>query len=197
MIGNDIVDLGPYNSNPRSSNPRFLKKVLTLKEWNQRPLGCTPEQYLWCLWSAKESIYKIIRRTSKTPFKPKQIDCNPACISAVGKAWTLSFTIHFQSSTFYSKSYVSPTHIHTIACDSPKNLEKAIFSTFPIQTTRAQSQSSWVRQKLLERLYLEDYPIPKSPHFKKDAYGVPFLQDHPILFSLSHHERWGAFAFLP
>ena len=75
--GNDIIDLGAINQK-RSGDRKFYSKILSVTEQSLYPraeyTSLTWEQYVWLLWSIKESAYKYLKRAlPDLVFSPKKI----------------------------------------------------------------------------------------------------------------------------
>ena len=69
MLGNDVVDLAHAEARPGGVSARFDGRVFSdversLVEATDEPGGATGRIWRWRLWSAKESAYKAMRKTS-------------------------------------------------------------------------------------------------------------------------------------
>jgi phosphopantetheinyl transferase (holo-ACP synthase) len=63
MIGNDVVDLDDEEAQPHALHPRFDERVFGTVELEGIRTGGDPHRMRWVLWAAKESAYKLLRRT--------------------------------------------------------------------------------------------------------------------------------------
>ncbi|GAB5552655.1 MAG: hypothetical protein Sapg2KO_22460 [Saprospiraceae bacterium] len=199
MIGNDIIDLAAV----RERSPRhwecYRAKVMTISE--QKTLACRrlhlrqtgrsksselltqhPENNLdiWFAWAVKESVYKLeFQMDQERYFAPKQIqilEFDPINQQgrAQGKLATYPFEIHFIEGFIHAlvwspeRSKPSYQHLHLDALPLDQHLEEILKKQFPNQ-----------------QLHYKRWPFPQ------------FIIDHEttIPVSMSHHGRWGAFAF--
>jgi len=62
LVGNDIVDLGLPQTRHKALDARFIERVFAPEERAVLSASCTPERTLWCLWSAKEAAYKVVKK---------------------------------------------------------------------------------------------------------------------------------------
>ncbi|OUR97902.1 hypothetical protein A9Q84_06815 [Halobacteriovorax marinus] len=62
LVGNDLIDLLEPEIKKKSKNERFIKRVLTAEEYTLLKAQSDPDIFLWTLWSAKESAYKILKK---------------------------------------------------------------------------------------------------------------------------------------
>ena len=63
-IGNDVVDLISPENRQKSTDSRYLKKILTDTEIEQVRCSDNPDATLWSIWACKEAAYKVIRKQS-------------------------------------------------------------------------------------------------------------------------------------
>lgn len=72
-IGNDIVDLTSQPNGQKSTDSRFLRKILTDTEIEQVRSSGDPDAALWSFWACKEAAYKVIQKqTSGAAFVPRR-----------------------------------------------------------------------------------------------------------------------------
>jgi phosphopantetheinyl transferase (holo-ACP synthase) len=62
-IGNDIVCLTTPTAATKHLDLRFIQRVFTTKE---QLAAIQSSRVLWCLWAAKESVFKIVHKASPT-----------------------------------------------------------------------------------------------------------------------------------
>lgn len=69
LIGNDVVDLTLKQTQNKVDDPRFVNRVCAAEERAILAQSNDPNRTLWCLWSAKETAFKIVlKRWPKTKF---------------------------------------------------------------------------------------------------------------------------------
>ena len=66
-VGNDIVDLGNRRTEGRSSDERFVRRVLDADEQETVRASRDADLELWCHWAAKEAGYKAISKLVGEP----------------------------------------------------------------------------------------------------------------------------------
>lgn len=108
ILGNDIVDL-EANRNDLVTNTRFHERIFTSNEQEMIFSSSQPNITIWKLWSAKESVYKVL--------------------SKIDYSFTLNFKIleinleesicRFNSIICYLRWDITNTYIHCVARTSP------------------------------------------------------------------------------
>jgi phosphopantetheinyl transferase (holo-ACP synthase) len=206
-LGNDLIDLKLTDA-ARTQSPRFYSKILADTELQlyQSKFAAFPlQQFVWLLWSIKESAYKALQRYQPdlvfTPVKMAVVSLmppiNPHQPAFENKTTSMGFNdavcfksiIHFNSQTLYARSVIYGDElIHTVACadDDFRNIHWGIRR---VMETGPAGQSLTVREFLLAEL------SSLFPAFKlaveKSLSGYPFItsdgvaMDLPV--SLSHH----------
>ena len=72
-IGNDVVDLTSPANVQKSTDLRFLKKILTDTEIEQVRCSGKSDAALWSFWACKEAAYKVIKKqTDDAAFVPRR-----------------------------------------------------------------------------------------------------------------------------
>ena len=120
MLGNDIVDLdlAKIQSNWRRKN--YLDKIFTAEEQLLITSAKNPDEMVWLLWSMKESAYKIHnRKTGIRNFAPKSLNCK-----VYASASEIKGTISIDHNTYFTKSDIQLSYIHTIATPIYSKLEE-------------------------------------------------------------------------
>ncbi len=75
MIGNDVVDLGDPEVDPRARHPRFDRRVYSRNEREAIRCSGAPERLRWMLWAAKEAAYKVARKADpRAIFSPRRFE---------------------------------------------------------------------------------------------------------------------------
>lgn len=73
LIGNDVVDLTLPNTRNKGDDQRFIDRVCAPVEQELLSQSDNATLTLWCLWSAKETAYKIVlKRDVNTLFAKKK-----------------------------------------------------------------------------------------------------------------------------
>jgi holo-[acyl-carrier protein] synthase len=79
MIGNDVVDLGEDEAREGAQHPRFDARVFADDELAMLGASSDPNRLRWLLWAAKESAYKLLRRTlPDLGFSPRAFAVRPS-----------------------------------------------------------------------------------------------------------------------
>ncbi|MEX2048061.1 MAG: 4'-phosphopantetheinyl transferase superfamily protein [Gemmatimonadota bacterium] len=67
VVGNDVVDLAQPRTQGRSSDERFIARVLAPAEAGAVRRSADPDLELWCRWAAKEAGYKVVSKLIGAP----------------------------------------------------------------------------------------------------------------------------------
>lgn len=67
VVGNDVVDLTQPRTLGRSSDERFVARVLAPAEQEALRRAEDPDLELWCRWAAKEAGYKVVSKLLGAP----------------------------------------------------------------------------------------------------------------------------------
>jgi len=214
--GNDIVSLNAIDID-RTKQPRFYSKILCGSEkalYKELEPDLIPfENYVWLLWSIKESAYKYLRRTqpglvfSPTKFVVKQLqipfgyaittfDVKEIEGSGFDSKAVFKSKIAFGTDTLYSRSLMYRELIVSVV-NGDENFENTYWGVKLIDNSDAEYQSNTVRAFLVDRLnkifHLDGITIGKSPH------GFPIVlngnEEIGIAVSLSHHDQLVAYSF--
>lgn len=79
MTGNDVVDLDDEETRASTLHPRFDERVFEAAELASLRASSDPHRLRWLLWAAKESAYKLLRRTlPDLPFSPRRFVTRPS-----------------------------------------------------------------------------------------------------------------------
>jgi phosphopantetheinyl transferase (holo-ACP synthase) len=214
--GNDIVSLNAINKT-RTNQPGFYSKILADAERvlyrELEPAGISFENFVWLLWSIKESAYKYLQRnTPGLVFSPTRfvvqrieppfgyattnIESSETEGTGFGNRPVLKSVITFGSDTLYSKSFIYRELIVSVV-NVNDDFGKTNWGVKFISSADPAYQSKAVRLFLLGRLnkllQLDGLTIDKSPD------GIPIVLNHDerieIPVSLSHHDQWVAYSF--
>jgi phosphopantetheine--protein transferase-like protein len=213
--GNDIVALASV-SRDRTVQPNFYSKIISpleQKVYNQSSLPGMPfENFVWLLWSIKESVYKYLQRIfPDLVFSPTKIIVQDIKVvhDEVGNSFECNIAnsgfryefytgkIVYGSNVLFFRSKISNEWIASIVDEDP-NFEKVWWGVQSIEGVDYEHQSASVREFVLQRLaslLTGDLTIEKSemgiPVVKKKSEAL----DLPV--SLAHHGRFIAYAFSP
>jgi phosphopantetheinyl transferase (holo-ACP synthase) len=180
LLGNDIVDrlLAARESNWRRKG--YLNKLFSFEE--QLLISNAPDQelLLWILWSMKESVYKIINRsTGIREYAPGRFNCSSLLVTNLAATGE----VLYQGSAFKTRSDIQRDLIHTLAVPAEHN-----FSAIQVHLQHHTDN------------YLPDFNQANLLYsLRKKTDGIPEItqlssrQKHPV--SISHHGRYLAIAY--
>ena len=157
----------------RSTDLRFLKKILTDTEMTQ-VRGCEdPDALLWSIWACKEAAYKVLKKRAgdaafiprrwSVCFRPplpvaggqgiKQTDSFPEDRTPAG--FFTGNVITDEKNIFPFRLFSSPSWIHSLAADSFEILHKAAWRIETLPDEQSQQKvdpSSFGRSCLIRDL---------------------------------------------
>lgn len=206
LVGNDLIDLCEPEIKKKSKNERFIRRVLSDNEYIEIKKQKSPDIFLWSLWSAKESAYKILKKIipdlvfSHSKFKVEKTDKDSGIVKYANYIIPVKW--------FYKKAW-----IHCIATYSenkvdPKCLEWDVVETSQIETNQCftgeeeasiySTESKAVRElakETLSRNSLDDVEIIRFPQGVR--FGPPEIwkDGGPLLdwdISMSHDGRFSS-----
>lgn len=218
--GNDIIALKAVDKQ-RMNHIRFYSKILSDSEqaiYYRRELTEMPfENFVWLLWSVKESVYKYLKR--KAPglvFSPTKIiiqRIDPPYGRPVtkfeGTQWESSNTgsceefykgiALFESRIFYFRSKIHAELISTVVNDD-ENFENIWWGIKLIDHPGYNNQSIAVRAFVLNKLNFLFSGDKDNLHIEKSPLGYPIVlkgaEEMKIPVSLAHHDHFIAYSFL-
>ncbi len=215
--GNDIISL-KFTNPERTKHERFYSKILSSSEhglYYETAYEVIPfENFVWLLWSVKESVYKYLKRNiPDLVFSPRKIIIQTIDfpkVRAVTKFETVQYEsvfsceeefynckVHFETETFYSCSKIYNELIYSVANDNPK-FENIWWGIKFIRDADYASQSKEVRSFALNKLN-SVFPYDHLQIIKRAA-GYPVLlkeakqMDIPVSFA--HHDHYVAYSFV-
>lgn len=196
MIGNDIIDLNCARRMSKIHHPNWKEKVLTTQEKKQIMAYPSIESGLWSFWALKESAYKIFfKKTGQRLFIPKKFRCTLAQIQSN----QIHALIDSPIGPCYGRVQLFPDHIIALASTQKSFLSTTIWQKIAFQRTAHAHQSHDIRAGLIQCLHLEwNFPIKDLSIQSPSRFPQVFFKNKvlPVDVSLSHHHKWGAFAFL-
>lgn len=212
--GNDIVALRSIDKQ-RTRQFRFYSKILSSSEqtlYHQPRLADMPfENYVWLLWSVKESVYKYLKRSiPDLIFSPTKIcipdfriptvtltndfECSQWKTTGYCEAF-YSGKVIYGSNVFYFRSQINEDWIATVVNDD-EDFENVCWGIQSIDDSSYYYQSKAARTLLLNKLnnfFSGDLEVKKHP------VGYPIIlkdmQDLHIPVSLSHDGCFIAYSF--
>jgi len=186
--GNDIVALQAVDVQ-RTQLPAFYSKFITPTELSlHKPDEITLVNFVWLLWSAKESAYKYLKR-----YNPELVFAPIKLVVQQLKASDNSY-----------RNYIGEVSDGNVVLPFITTLNKDYIATIidqgdvswnvkQIDATDHKSQSQAVRDLLLDDLKMPDVSIQKHPN------GYPVLikngQKLDIAVSFAHHARYVSYSF--
>ena len=209
--GNDIVALKAINI-ARAKQQNFYRKIITDAEealYDEQFSDKIPfEQFVWLLWTIKESVYKYLQRINQgLVFSPTRIvigqieQPNYNYMSIFESRGFNEESVYkgiakFGPHTLYSRSIVTEDFIFSVV-NHINSFEQVMWGIKPIDSSDPDQQSKAVRaftiamlKSLLPGAELE---IGKSVH------GYPILLKNgietPVPISLAHHDHFVAYSF--
>ncbi|GAA4083634.1 4'-phosphopantetheinyl transferase superfamily protein [Mucilaginibacter panaciglaebae] len=192
--GNDIVVLQAVDAQ-RTQSPAFYSKFISPKELAlYKPDELSLVNFVWMLWSAKESAYKYLKRN------------NPELIFAPAKMTVQQLRIFtpLKTDTNAHNQYKGELQTNDIALPFLSvTTDQFIATTIDqgdvrwavkqIETSDYESQSKAVRSFLLDDLKMSGVTIEKHPA------GYPVLlkdgKDLGIAVSFAHHDRYISYCY--
>lgn len=214
--GNDIVALNAINIT-RTKRQKFYSKILSPeeKELYGQPgfTGIPFENFVWLLWSIKESAYKYLKRHSPglvfIPVKfivtellipPAYSTTNFNGTQAEGSGFAgvpvLKGKLETGAETIYSNSLIYHECIHSVV-NSDDNFENINWGIKLTDSVDANRQSAEVRFFLIDRLKKRLNVTALT--MDKNLMGIPIvLKDGEEItspVSLSHHGQFVGYAF--
>ena len=214
--GNDIVSLNAVNI-ARTTQPRFFSKILSDTEkalFNTPQLSAIPfENFVWLLWSLKESAYKYLQRTtSDLVFLPTKIIVSQVEVpfGYAAKNFELpeeegtSFenmnvfkaVITFDNDILYSRSLLYKELIFSVV-NGDDNFENTCWGIKVIDNSNHDHQSIAVREFLVNKL--NNLLKVDNITFSKSSTGFPIVlkgtEPIAIPVSLAHHDCFVAYSF--
>lgn len=200
-IGNDIVAMDAIDAG-RTKLPVFYSKILSpaeLEMYSKKDLPPLPfEQFVWLLWSIKESVYKCVKRQNPDlTFSPKKIIVT-RLDRPVGPSAAYHSLVYFNSTPVYARSLVSNKFISTLATNDPAEFDNVCWEVREIGQTDPESQSKDVRSFVLDRL--QHFFPGDNLLIKKAEAGYPILVRNSTMtnlpISFSHHHDLVFYSFI-
>ena len=209
----------------KSTDLRFLKKILTDTEIERVRCASEPEAALWSFWACKEAAYKVMKKqTGDAAFMPRRWSVCFRCSQPAAYRDVLHPVNQAQNQnlTAITAGYVassgrddipflllsSPSYVHSLAADQIDSLDKVLWrvAVMPGEwDKRCAEPSAYVRSCLLDALsgFLQAkqarIKIFRAPRERGELEPPAVYLDGiktPIDISMSHDGRFVAYAFL-
>lgn len=212
--GNDIVALRAINI-ARTKQPNFYSKILSVREkdlYDQQLSDKIPfENFVWLLWSVKESAYKFLHRiTPDYVFSPTrtivsslELPANLVLTEFDGQAEGCGFDegiaykgiVSINDQKLHSSSLIGDDFALSVVSDT-NDFADICWGVQNIASSESAHQSTAVREFLMKKLNRlfpgDDISIDKNTH------GVPVLiknnVEMPHVISLAHHDHYVAYS---
>ncbi len=226
LIGNDVVDLTSPANVQKSTDLRFLKKILTDTEIGQVRCASQPEASLWSFWACKEAAYKVMKKqTGDAAFMPRRwsVCFRPPALSAdAGGPLTAGMPTENRNALLMMAGHVavpgieeipfflfpSASYVHCLAADRSAFLDKAVWRVVALPDDCKEEEmdpSAFVRSGLTASLstvlHADEARIKifRAPRGRGELEPPAVYLDGiktPIDISMSHDGRFAAYAFL-
>jgi phosphopantetheinyl transferase (holo-ACP synthase) len=204
-IGNDVVDWKHPANAKKSSNFRYLKKILTDVEIEFIHDAENPDRALWSLWACKETAYKVISKSY-------------AGLFFLPRHWSVQLNWHDNAliegeviipgvNTVFVRLYCPEGCVHCVGSDNLLDLDDIIWSIDPVLKSASDENvdpSLFVRECLSRRLAsiyqlnLGEMEIRRAKKGRELQPPQLYYENKktPFDISLSHDGQFVAYAFL-
>jgi len=220
LAGNDIVDLSHHSTHEKWRDHRFVARVCSADEQQCIQSASDPNLTLWKIWSAKETLFKIVSKLQTPPvFSHKKFIITLLDGNRMAHATYHDCTIEVQfivkNNVLHAGAVSSTTgapssmHYHMALAPLPPNLPEDMEKLDDFTEWERESLHKWesvvVRRQLKEELRqrlgvkLSDLQIirPQVSHKSCPPYVVLHGARIPnIDISLSHHGKWVGWALV-
>lgn len=216
-VGNDIVDLKTPEAMGKSSDIRFVQRILNPDEQKAVLSSDHADRFLWAFWAAKECAYKAVSKSFPE-------------VSSAPRRYSVGFEVGFEVGLDSEKvsgvlsGIVNTPHgivpvrvdfhedyVHCIGIDQcSDDLEKIVFGLKEIEPDKqpgsyslSEHESIMVRRLAKERIVSLFGREPDDIHIRRNktsnGQGPPTVyyrgKKDNIDISLSHDGRFAAYAF--
>lgn len=211
-IGNDIVDLMIQRREQKSTDLRFLKKILTDTEIDEVRNSRDPEAALWSFWTGKEAAYKVMRKkNSAAAFVPRRFAVRYSISRNVFSDFQFPHSdyqdgevVISDTDTVYIRLFTFSTCVHCLAADVPEAMNKIVSGIDRITNQGDDDLSDFVRQNLVRCLAANlNLPVRDMQIIRRKQGGEP---GEPLLYiagvassidlSISHDGCLAAYAYM-
>ena len=198
FIGNDIIALNDPANRRSFCDERYLRKVLTCKEYSlfKKKPKCSYLPYMF--WTCKESAYKVaMKKGYSEKFIPQFFEVLSFHSHQLKSVSVITGQLIFENEKIFFRAEIFPGFISTIAC-SEDILPGKI--TTGIGLTDDVDHSEKNREYLIASLSLEYKIAPQKIEVLKSDKGIPFIVmpgiKIPTDISFSHDGIFFSFAYI-
>lgn len=215
LIGNDVVDLTLPNTRNKGDDQRFVERVCAPVEQSLLDQSENATLTLWCLWSAKETAYKIVlKRDVNTLFAKKKFVVDAP--TSFDDSTLMQGTVQYEGMMMPVQWSLTKRYLHCIGGwpqdeialadvatsvlmeDDPKLNEIALTETelASVRNDPSKSARQLAKQLLLERGF-ENVEIIRQQmdgYLKAPRIWINGEQLQQSTLSLSHHGQFVAAA---
>jgi phosphopantetheinyl transferase (holo-ACP synthase) len=195
VIGNDVVDLRCDETLAGARNPRFDDRVYTVQERRTLAECASPDLWRWCLWSAKESAYKVARRMdARQIWSPRRFE--------VTLDEDLRGRVRWPEGECRVRIEHADERVHAVAARDEADLDstRTEVARLGAASPDAETPSAAVRSLAIRHLapLLGAEPAALEVR-RRERIPALFARERELAWplSLSHHGRFVAFAALP
>lgn len=196
MLGNDIVDLAEAQRSCDWRRPRYLEKVFTSLEQEWILSATNPDEWVWLLWSAKESAYKLCRRLgAEQAYAPKKL-----AIQSWKRLESNTYELHLQNEQreLLIVGELRDAYVHSVAMTMyNENRRQNIISITNHHAVQSEALRAHICQELIQTYGCRS---DKEYRVEKDNDGIPWVylgqERLDIALSLSHHGSFGAYTWI-
>ena len=198
-----MVDLKEPANAGKSSDSRFLKKILTNAEIEFVQNAENPDAALWSHWACKETAYKVIKKSSPdAAFLPRQWQ---VIFNKSKSTYSDGEVIIPGKDRVYIRFFSNLQYVHCIGADALTALDKLIWSVDVLPEKENINPSLYLRyflrQSLAKHFFLKFHHIKIKRTRENGELQPPRVyvdgRKTDIDISLSHDGRFIAYVFLP
>ncbi|MFH0867328.1 MAG: 4'-phosphopantetheinyl transferase superfamily protein [Bacteroidota bacterium] len=197
FISNDIISLSDTENQKSFSNERYLRKILTEKEFMTVRQNTSSPHLPYVYWTCKECAYKIaMKKGFEKNFAPQCYEVEISCHEESNTNNIFTGTVLFNETNVFFKTEIFPEHISSVASTVKKEILRMVHF---VGTTTGTDQKKVMRTHIIESL---------SSYFKKEESefdicktenGIPYVVIKNCInvpdISFSHDGDYFAYAF--
>ena len=195
MVGNDIVDLVEARQTNNWRRSGYLEKIFTPEEREWIATVPNPDQWVWILWSAKESAYKLsVQEGCPRLYAPKKWKTHDWEVRSDAE---IHLKVRFHKHRYDVRTELREDHVHSLARPLNNHWEGMKYGVVSFGYGDQMAQKMALERGLNDSLRKSGLP---RCYLEKTAENVPILSaavgQLDITLSLSHHGRYGAYAWI-
>jgi phosphopantetheinyl transferase (holo-ACP synthase) len=195
MIGNDVVDLGDADTQAGARHPRFDRRVFAASERRRLERDDSDPRLRWILWAAKESTYKVARRSGAADgFAPVRF------VVTLDAEWRGD--VCYRGDRYPVRVSVRTDHVHAVATGPGLACDEIAAGVRRLLPGEAGDRSGDAASREARSFALEEIAArtgsPRESLAIERRERIPRLVDRTgreaLDLSLSHHGRFVAYA---